>query len=552
MKAICNFIGKLFFAITILLCTSCTTFLEETPYSFVPEEQLFVNATSAEVALTGVYDILNASSVHGIGNHNLFGRGLPYMNSVGTDELIVNPTLNDNEFRQFGNYTYTSESLQCSYAWFFLYAGIHRANGVIEKVPSITMNENRKKEIIAEASFLRGFYQFYLTWLFGGVPAPRKQGTDGLAARQPIKQVLDYVEQDLLKAYNELPAINPVDSARLNKYAAGALLVKLYLYEASCKENKVATNNFPLNSFDEYDATALYQKAVVLAKNIYDNSGYKLIDEYRYLFLADTEAEGRKENMFVVQAGPGGGQTDVILYVNLAIPQGSRDITGGGYGYIRPLIELKNLYHANDLRGTNNYVGSLPSNASTETINGVKYFVPTAVNSSRSNVGLGKFRLSDPQIRMSQGLGNTAGTIDWPVIRFADLILMYAEAKYKTGDELTARGLLWEVRSRACKKNATVLQQLMAAYLKANFMDELMDERSRELCGEGWRRFDLIRTGRIASAIAALNETAPTFNATAVPEIKANFQSYKIWYPIPKREIETNPNLLPNNPGYGQ
>lgn len=92
------------------------------------------------------------------------------------------------------------------------------------------------------------------------------------------------------------------------------------------------------------------------------------------------------------------------------------------------------------------------------------------------------------------------------MLRFADIVLLYAEALYKTGDESLARELVEEVRERACtdtdgKLNESALNAMNSAYYKTDFMEELLDERSRELCVEGWRRIDLIRTGKMTEVI---------------------------------------------------
>jgi starch-binding outer membrane protein, SusD/RagB family len=85
-------------------------------------------------------------------------------------------------------------------------------------------------------------------------------------------------------------------------------------------------------------------------------------------------------------------------------------------------------------------------------------------------------------------------------------------------------------------------------------MDELSDERSRELCAEGWRRFDLIRWGKLFSTVTNLyttnvNNITPNYyywNTQAAQGVKDNFTSYKIWFPIPKAQLQTNKNLVQN------
>ena len=118
-----------------------------------------------------------------------------------------------------------------------------------------------------------------------------------------------------------------------------------------------------------------------------------------------------------------------------------------------------------------------------------------------------------------------------------------------------------EVRERACTDidgvvDESALNAMNSAYFKTDFMDELLDERSRELGVEGWRRLDLIRTGRMAETIEALRTEQPSGNryyyfAPQMEPIKNNYRPYKIWMPVPKREREINRSLS-QNPGYSQ
>jgi len=108
---------------------------------------------------------------------------------------------------------------------------------------------------------------------------------------------------------------------------------------------------------------------------------------------------------------------------------------------------------------------------------------------------------------LAAGFPAYLGGLNLPILRFADVILMYAESAYKTGDETKARDLLKDIRLRAAHNNSTVAETLKAAYYKADFMEELKDERSRELCGEGWRRIDLIRWGELKSVVENIKTT---------------------------------------------
>jgi len=527
----------------------CKKFLNEEPASVLKTDNFYKTASDAELAITGVYEILNAVNVQGQGNQPMWGRTMQYLTSMGCDEVIGDVTFisADPSFLNLTNYTYTSENTQLWYTYFALYAGINRANYVIERVPSISMDTVRKGEIVAEARFFRGLYYSYLGWLWGGVPLANSSVVDATSPRASIEQIMKQAEADFTYAYNRLPARNRIDG-RVNKYTAAGFLAKLYLYIASCKENNVGKSlGFPLNSFDWVDQDAAYRQALQYCSVIYTGSGYKLIRPFNYLYLASTEAAARSEHMMIVQAGSGGNQ-EYVVYAYLPGPTGNYLLVSGTYGWARPVREAYNRFNSLDGRRSLTFSGNIANSAASEIINGYKYYIPTAIVTNLSNICVNKWRLDDPKDRANRGIPAWAGDIDYGVLRYADVVLMYAEAKYKTGDETGARALFRELRLRACNDNQTNVDAITTAYYKADFMQELLDERSRELLAEGWRRFDLIRTGKLKSVIAGLDPSA-MFPREDVLSVQTNFADYKIWYPIPSRELSTNKSLI-QNPGY--
>jgi hypothetical protein len=543
----CTFL--IFLALISLSFAGCKKFLEEEPYSVLKTDNFYKSAADAELAITGVYEILNAQNVQGQGNQPMWGRSMQYLTSMGCDEVIGDVTVmsSDINFVTLSNYTYTAENTLLWYTYFALYAGINRANLVMERVPSINMDAVRRGEIVAEARFFRGLYYSYLGWLWGGVPLADSSVVDVKSPRATMEEIMKHAEADFTYAYSHLPARNRIDG-RVNKYTAAGYLAKLNLYIAACKENNVGQSlNFPLNSFDWVDKDTAYKKALQYCSDTYSNSGYTLIRPFNYLFLTATEAAARNEQMLVVQAGMG-GSSEYVVYAFLAGPTGNYLTVAGTYGWVRPVREAYNRFNANDGRRSLSFSGAIASTATSTVINGYKYFTPTAIVNNLSNICVNKWRLDDPKDRGNRGIPAWAGDIDYGVLRYADILLMYAEAKYKTGDLPGARALLAEVRLRACADDVVKANAITTAYLKADFMQELLDERSRELLGEGWRRFDLIRTGQLKTVVANLDPSV-MFPREDVDAVKTNFADNKIWYPIPSREISTNSSLV-QNPGY--
>ncbi|MNK00664.1 SusD family protein [compost metagenome] len=532
----------------VILGSSCKKLLEEKPYSVIGTGNFYKTANDAELAITGVYDVLNAPSIQGYGNQALWGRGIHYLLNLGVDDVTqdVRFTTGIPDLMPFYNHTYTADNPNLWYAYFSLYAGINRANFVIEKVPSINMNATRRAQIVGEAQYMRGMFYCYLAWMWGGVPLITGTEPDLTSPRASIQEILKQAEADFVAAYNVLPVRNP-NVGRVNKYTAAGFLAKLYLYEASCKQNNVGQSlAFPLNSFDWVNTQEAYQNALKYTKDVYDNSGYKLIRPFRNLFLAATEAAGREENMMLVQCGPGGTQ-EVNVFTYLAGPRGDYRLTAGTYGWLRPHRETYQRYNANDGR-ISTMSGYLSSTTNFTIINNYKYYNPDPILANLSNLCVNKWREDDANARVARGVNIYSGETDFAILRFGDILLMYAEARFQTGDEAGARSLLREVRLRACADDETKTNTITTVYYKADFMTELLDERGRELLAEGWRRIDLIRTGRIKTVLNALSN-GNMFPGHDIAQIKANFQDYKIWYPIPSRDIATNKKLI-QNPDY--
>ena len=123
-----------------------------------------------------------------------------------------------------------------------------------------------------------------------------------------------------------------------------------------------------------------------------------------------------------------------------------------------------------------------------------------------------------------------------------------AEAQFFLGDEPSARNTLTTLRQRAVSTTISV-QNLNLAYAKPDFLEELLDERSRELCFENWRRIDLARFHKYDETIQNLSETDGFYNVRTAPIIRNNWRPERIWIPIPLQQRDLNQNLIQNN-GY--
>lgn len=535
---------------SLVALTSCKKYLDATPYSITTTENFYTKPAEAEMALTGVYNILNARNVQGQGNVSTFARDLTCAVNGATDEVVIQPSFNDVGLAPFGRAGFTSDNLVINNWWFFFYAGINRSNYLLEKLEGIDgFTGTRKVQIEAEARLLRGFYHMYLSMIHGGIPVYTTSFQDPQKARQSIQEVFTQVIADYEFAFNNLPHRATI-TGRVNKWTAAGLLAKAYTFLGSAKLSGTKDFGLALNSFQWVDAADSYQKALTYTNQIIQNSTYVLNPRYDYLFREATKVEQYRESLLTAEAANSSGMEAINMIVNGWCPQGNVNNFGGSYGFFRPTGEIHRKYHATaDARFFHNLTGNFPGNPQVENVLGVNYYVPNAlpVNNTNPNVGvysIGKYRSMDPKLRSMIGWANS---INIPLLRYADILLLHAEAQFFTGDESGARNTLTQIRQRAVRAGSTV-NTLNTAYFKSDFVDELLDERSRELCFEQWRRIDLVRFNKYDQVISSMGTSFGFYNPI-VATIKQNWKPERVWFPIPLAQIDMNPNLV-QNPGF--
>jgi starch-binding outer membrane protein, SusD/RagB family len=534
----------------IVALTACSKYLDSEPYSITTTDNFYKTAAEAEIALSGVYNILNARSVQGQGNVSTFARDLTCAMNGATDEVVIQPSFNDVLLAPFGRAGFSSDNLALNNCWFFFYAGINRANVLIDRLGAINdFNGKRKVEVEAEARLLRGFYHMYLSMMHGGIPVYTTALHDPKQARQSIQDVYKQVIADYEFAFNNLPQRASV-TGRVNKWTAAGLLAKAYTYLASAKNSGTSDFGLELNSFAWVDANSAYQNALTYTTQIIQSGGYRLTASYDHLFREAARAEQYQESLFTAEAANSSGMEAINMIVNGWCPQGNVNNFGGGYGFFRPTGEIHRKYHTTaDVRFNHNLTGNFSGNPPVETVLGVRYYMPNVLptNNTNPNVAgysMGKYRAMDPKLRTMIGWANS---INISLLRYADVLLMHAEAQFFTGNQAGARTTLSDVRQRALR-TGNLVSVLNTAYFKSDFVTELLEERSRELCFEHWRRIDLARFNRYSQTIADMSTTYGFYNPI-VATIKQNWVPERIWFPIPLAQIDLNPNLK-QNPGF--
>jgi hypothetical protein len=417
--------------------------------------------------------------------------------SMGSDDAEKGSDPSDATFmNNFDNFTATSTEGQLSDFWNGQYQNINLCNQVIDNLPAIQMDGNLKSRYLAEAKFVRAYSYFRLVRAFGDVPlrlTVPKDASGYNIPRTPKATVWKAIEQDLADAAAVLPqTYSGADIGRATKGAALALRAKVALYQSN------------------WGDVVTYTSQVM-------GMGYTLFPDYDMMFRINNENSG--ESIFEIQCALilGNPSASNSQYSQV---QGVRGVTGGGWGFNVPTQNLVDEFEAGDprkeatiiFRGKTTSSGdAIPSN------------VPNPMYNHKSYVPFNQF-VSGYNEGCQQNIR---------VIRYADVLLMNAEANAQQGNSAAALASLEQVRARARAGNNAILPRVTTTD-KTQLLNAIYHERRVELAMEFDRYFDVIRQGR------ALTVFGPK-------GWKAN--KNEVW-PIPQSEIDLSVGTLTQNPGY--
>lgn len=488
-------------------------FLDEVATNQVASESYFNNYAEANTVLTGVYRQLQVAFEQDM----IVGWG------IGSTDEVSTPTFG-NARRLMHVYNIQPNNEIVLHLWRQNYVGIYRANQVIDRVGAMTadkISSTDQKRLIGEARFLRALYYFQLTKMFGDVPltvSEIKKESDIPTTRSPVADVYKVVIEDL--QYAKANCRTSLVSGEATQGAATALLGRVYLQ----------MTGWPLNDASKFQAAATELKAVL------DNTTqYGLTPVYADLFSYTKElnADVMKEIIFTIKFdGPGlgvGGQMGSYMG-----PSGA-DNVGGAFNTQYANVNRASYYDTTkDVRFFQNIGYINPANG---------------VKKTSANWNTGKWL--KPQAWQG-GIVPSFGydsPLDFALIRYADVMLMYAEAlnAINNGPTQPALDMLNQVNLRS-KKTGSVglpLYTLAMGMTRATFLDAIMKERYRELCFEGLRKDDLIRTGTIFTVLRNLPNERWDTPALGRP---GDIQDFHRVLPIPQAERDVS--HIPQNPGY--
>ena len=473
----------------VFTISSCKKFLNIEPPYAQDAENYFQNQSDYELALIGAYDLLQASFL------SVWIGEIASDNTIAGGESVTD-TEGLHQIDQM-NHGGVNNELRSVFRW--NYAGITRANYILEYKDNIDFPG--KDHLIAEARFLRAFYYFELVKFFGDIPlvVDQRLGVEEVSKlpRTSAADVYAQIEEDLISASSILDVSNVV-KGKATKGAALALLGKAYLYQN--KWSAAAT------AFDE----------------IINNSWYTLIPDYADLFSVTNE--NNSETVFDVQYSglEGGSYGCLVCLEGNAGPgfQGIRQYNGPVYGdgnsYNLPTQNLYDFFPSNDSR--RDY-----------TILDIDAFIATQANPQSISYAIGAGGhtgyYNNKYIKRQGEIGlpdnDLTSPVNYRVIRYADVLLMSAEANFQNGNSSLAEQYLNEVRARSG-----------VAPMSGITIDDIYNERRLELSCEGHRFFDLVRTNKASSSIDGFS--------SGTHEL----------FPIPQIEIDLAGGNWSQNPGY--
>ena len=399
--------------------------------------------------------------------------------------------------------------------WVGYFGLINRCNSTIKEVntnTSIVASEAIKTQTIAEARFLRAYAYFNMVRFFGNVPLIDTLFEDPAAQNNVPQstpaQLYAFIENDLTFAASNLPLSWDIKFVgRATSGAANGLLAKVYLTQQKWGPAMAAAN--AVMTSGQYDLSTPYDK------------------------IFREEGENSKESVFEVQATASaaiqtanGVQYAQIMGVRGA---GSWDI---GWGWNTPSTFLEAAYEANDPRKNRTILYTSTATTTYQTIYGEN--LPVGLPNPRYNNKV----YTNPAIRSS--VGHRFGYwMNIRILRYADVVLMYAEAANEVGGAANitaARNALNLVRARARAGNNTILPDITTT--DQNLLrDAIRQERRIELAMEHDRFFDLVRWGTAQAVLNAAGKTNFNANRDAL-------------LPIPQTQIDLSKGVLKQNPGY--
>ncbi len=457
-------------ALVILLFASCSD-LEEDPKAFFVADNFLTTVEQADKTVIGAYASLSSGGYYGLQYY--------YVSDMISDQVKTN--FGDSSLDDF---VYNSENDRIGDLWDALYIGVNRANYVVQFVPGVDADQNVIDVLVAEGKFLRALHYFNLVKMWGEVPLRLEllaSTDDASRPKSTTSEIYDQIIKDLTESENVLPNTAPSgQEGRATSWAAKALLAKVYLYA------------------EKFELSA--QKA----KEVMDNGPFDLFDSFEKIWLVANE--NTVEHIFQMQTNVENGSGLKTWFT----PRGT-NYPGSPRGWFHLEMDL-------------DFYSSFETGDKRQDLMGISY-----TNTSGNVVSTGAFNKKYINTG-EESVTDSQHNVNYPILRYADLLLVYAEASARANNGPTAASYdaINAIRDRAF---GDTTHRVTADLGLNDFIDAVIAERNFELFAEGDRFWDLSRTDKFINAF-------PGFPV----EAKHKF------LPIPESEIISSGGIITQNP----
>ena len=482
--------GSILFAALLLIAGGCTDFLTEDLQGEFSSSTFYKNESQALQAINGTYNGLAFSN---------FDNALWVFGDIASNDAVKGGNPGDQaEITYIDEFNADANNGIISNYWAFAYEDIARANNVITNVPAVQMKEDLRNRIIGEAKFIRAYNYFNLVNIFGRVPLKLQPQLTQEAIHVPLSEIsaiYQQIEKDLTDASMVLPpSYSSNDIGRITKGAALAMLGKVNLYQQKWSE--------AINYFHQVE-----------------NLGeYGLLPDYANLFKH--KFENNRESIFEIQH-----LTNKDPFTGSALNQWFAPSSEGGYYFNAPTQDLVNAFETSTTGEADPRLDASIGRDGQPWLNGEPF------NASWSPTGFLTKKHQQPLSEIPSSLKGD-GDLNYIYLRYADVLLMKAEAFNETGKADSALTNLNKVRARArASFQGTLPGDLLVDITTINASELrtiIQHERRVELAQEFHRYFDLVRWGKAVSETALGQEFS---------------YETKRYQPIPQAEIDANQAL---------
>lgn len=490
---------------TALLLSCSKDFLD------VPVQGQATTATDPALAqnlVTGVYNSLLAGEAFGGEGGDTHGISFVAATNIMSDDADKGSTPSDQSaIGDIDNFTISPSNTFVAALWNGYYTGISKSNQALVALSTASLDAATKNKLIGEVRFIRGYYYFNLVRLFGKVPKVLRVPKDAQDAnddpefqtRAAVDTIYNVIIQDLQFAATNLPIRNQAAVGHVNKGSAQTLLAKVYMYRKD------------------------WQKVFDLTQEVINSGQYDLVPDYANNWRQ--AGDNNRESVFEIQTGQfNNSDYGIQGYCTWQGPRvgGKGGWTDLGFGFCTPSANLVNAYEPNDVRKTSTIIFIDNSGQRKGTVLFDGFRIPSADSVQNLYYNYKAYHSENPLVESFLG-NRDRKQKNVKLLRYAEVLLMNAEAANELGQMGVAVGHLNRIRSRAGLPATSAASQ-------TDVRNAIWKERRLELAMEHDRFFDIVRQGRAAQVMrdAGKNFAAGTNELLPVPALQIALSGGKL------------------------